>query len=133
MAILSRKVGDMSYDNLIAGITPPVHVNSGTLRNLDTETAYYARGTVLAKSSVDGKLVILGTQPDQTKNEILTPDCILCDDVTVGPGANVDVAVYTAGCFNVDALIVKSNYVWSENDKDKLRERGIYLGIVLHD
>lgn len=132
MAILSRKVGDMSYDNLIAGITPPVHVNTGTLRELATETAY-ARGTVLAKSSVDGKLVILGTQADQAQNETLTPDCILCDDVTVGPGADVNVAVYTAGCFNVDALIVKSGYPMSEDDKDKLRERGIYLGIVLHD
>lgn len=133
MAILSRKVGDMSYDNLIAGITPPVHVNSGTLRKLDTETAY-ARGTVLAKSSGiagDGKLVILGTEA--VENETLTPDCILCDDVTVGTDADVDVAVYTAGCFNVDALIVKSGYTMTEDDKDKLRERGIYLGIVLHD
>lgn len=133
MAILSRKVGDMSYDNLIAGITPPVHVNSGTLRKLATETAY-ARGTVLAKSSGiagDGKLVILGTEA--VENETLTPDCILCDDVTVGTDDDVDVAVYTAGCFNVDALIVKSGYTMTEDDKDKLRERGIYLGIVLHD
>ena len=133
MAILNRKVGDMSYDNLIAGITPPVHVNSGILRKLAAKTTY-ARGTVLAKSSGtagDGKLVILGTEA--IENETLTPDCILCDDVTVGTDADVDVAVYTAGCFNVDALIVNTGYTMTEDDKDKLRERGIYLGIVLHD
>lgn len=130
---LNRKVGDMSYDNLIAGITPPVHVNSGTIRKLAAETTY-VRGTVLAKSSGtagDGKLVILGT--DAAENETLTPDCILCDDVTIGTDADVSVAVYTAGCFNVDALIVKGEYTMTEADKDKLRERGIYLGIVLHD
>lgn len=184
---LNRKVGDMAYDKLIAGITPPVHVNSGTIRMLAV-AAEYKRGTVLAKSSVDNKLVILGTtaasaqsavdptyaQTNDTdivegKNyytesggvytlvnnpvkgslgsyyemtdpgapavdaEVLTPDCILCDDTNIGTEADVNVAVYTAGCFNKEALVVKSEYTLSESDKDKLRERGIYLGTVLPD
>jgi len=188
---LNRKVGEMAYDKLIAGITPPVHVNSGTIRKVATE-AEYKRGTVLAKSSVDGKLVILGTAPAEAVEavaptyaitedaaltsgktyytrsgsegsyvytpvdapdvenietyyemtdpgspavaaEVLTPDCILCDDTNIGTEADVNVAVYTAGCFNKEALIVKSEYTLSEADKDKLRERGIYLGTVLPD
>lgn len=127
---LNRKVGEMAYDKLIAGITPPVHVNSGTIRMLAV-AAEYKRGTVLAKSSVDDKLVILGTTPADA-TEVLTPDCILCDDTNIGT-ADVNVAVYTAGCFNKEALIVKSGYTLSESDKDKLRERGIYLGTVLPD
>ncbi|MDR1158350.1 MAG: head decoration protein [Oscillospiraceae bacterium] len=130
---LSRKVGEVKYDKLIAGITPPVHVNSGTIRKLAT-AADYARGTVLAKSSGsagDGQLVILGTAAAQ--NETLTPDCILCDDAGIGTANAENAAVYTAGCFNIDALIVKSGYTLSEADKDKLRERGIYLGAVWPD
>lgn len=127
---LNRKVGEMAYDKLIAGITPPVHVNSGTIRMLAV-AAEYKRGTVLAKSSVDDKLVILGTTAEA--GETLVPDCILCDDTNIGTEADVNVAVYTAGCFNKEALIVKSEYTLSEADKDKLRERGIYLGTVLPD
>lgn len=188
---LNGKVGDMAYDKLIAGITPPVHVNSGTIRMLAV-AAEYKRGTVLAKSSVDNKLVILGTTPADAVDavaptyaltedtaltagktyytrsgsegsyvytpvdapdveniatyyemtdpgspavaaEVLTPDCILCDDTGIGTDADVIVPIYTAGCFNSDALIVATNYTMTEADKDKLRERGIYLGIVLHD
>ncbi len=186
---LNRKVGDMAYDKLIAGITPPVHVNSGIIRKLAAE-ATLVRGTVLAKSSVNNKLVILGTTPADAVDavpptyaltediaitagktyytrsgaegsyvytavaapdvaniatyyemtnpgspavaaEVLTTDCILCDDVEVGTAADVTVPVYTAGCFNHDALIVKDGYTMTEADKDKLRERGIYLGIAL--
>ncbi len=125
---LDRKVGDMEYDKLIAGITPPVHVNSGTIRKLVIETEY-KRGTVLAKSSADNKLVILGT--DAQAEETLVPDCVLTDDVTVGTESDVVAPVYTAGCFNVSALTVKDGYTISEADKDKLRERGLYLGTVL--
>lgn len=190
MAIhLNSVVGEQGYDNLIAGITPPVHVNSGVIRLL-TVAAIYARGTVLTKSSVDNKLVILGTTAEEAADavpptyaltedvaltsgktyytrsgtegsyvytavaspdvadiatyyemtdpgspavaaEILTPDCVLCDETAVGTAADVNAAVYTAGCFNADALTVKDGYTMTEADKDKLRERGIYLGAVL--
>jgi hypothetical protein len=129
---LNRKVGEQGYDNLIAGITPETHVNSATIRKLAT-AATYVRGTVLAKSSGaagDGKLVILGTTA--VENETLTPDCVLCDDTDIGTATDVTAAaVYTAGCFNKAALTVKVAYTMTEADKDKLRERGIYLGAVL--
>jgi len=188
---LNRKVGEVEYDKLIAGVTPPIHVNSGVIRQLAV-AATYPRGTVLAKSSADNKLVILGTEPavssqafdgdgatttfvvtdkpltinsvkvggsdvvitsydastgkvvlagapaEGTGNvvvyydeEVLTPDCILCDDTEIGTAADVNAAVFTAGCFNEDALTVADEYTMTEEDKDKLRERGIYLGTVL--
>ncbi len=57
--------------------------------------------------------------------EILTPDCILCDNEDIGISADVPVAVYTAGCFNTDKVTVADGYTMTEADKDKLRERGI--------
>lgn len=128
MATLNRKVGEMAYDKLIAGITPAIHVGSGILRKLEAEQEL-KRGTVLAKSSVDNKLVILGTTPGEA--EELVPDCVLTDDVVVGTGEDVVSTVYTAGCFNEDALITKEGYTLSEADRDKLRERGIYIGVAL--
>ncbi|HCS73025.1 MAG TPA: head decoration protein [Clostridiales bacterium] len=130
MASLNKKIGTVTYSNLIAGMDPPVHINSGTIRKLAVETTY-PRGTVLSKSSGtagDGKLVILGTTA--ATDETLTPNCVLCDDVVVGAATDVNTTVYTAGCFNADALTVKDAYTMTEADKDKLRERGIYLGIV---
>jgi hypothetical protein len=120
----------MTYDKLIAGMTPATKVASGTVRKL-AAAATYARGTVLARSSGtagDNKLVILGTAP--VTNEVLTPDCVLCDDTDIG-AADENAAVYVAGCFNYDALSVKSGYTITQADIDKLRERGIYLGELL--
>ncbi|MDF2984892.1 MAG: hypothetical protein K0R50_402 [Eubacterium sp.] len=131
MKHLNRKVGKVAYDKLLAGVSPAVHVNSGVIRQLGA-TATFPRGTVFAKSSGsagDGKLVILGTTA--ITNETLTPDSILCDDTEIGTTAAVNAAVFTGGCFNIDALTVKDGYTLSEADKDKLRERGIYLGTVL--
>ncbi|MCF8017832.1 MAG: hypothetical protein K9L62_00405 [Vallitaleaceae bacterium] len=190
---LNRSVGEMEYDKLIAGVTPPIHVNSGIINQLAV-AADYVRGTVLAKSTASGKLYILGTAAAESSEkfsgdgnetqftltdkpliinsvevggsavtvtsydastgvvtlaaapeagsdnvevfypeEELIPDCILCDDVSVGTEADTNVAVYTGGCFNIDALTVKDEYTMTEADKDKLRERGIYLGTVWHD
>lgn len=123
---LNRKVDEMSYDKLIAGMTPPVKVISGTLAGLDT-AADYVRGTVLAKSGADGRLYILGT--DAGAGDTLTPDCILCDETTVE--GDTAAAVYAAGCFNLDALTVKEGYTITQADRDKLRERGLYLAALL--
>lgn len=130
MTTLSRKVGTVTYSNLIAGITPPVHVSSGTIRKVSEEITY-PTGTVFAKFSGaegDGKLVILGTAAGE--NEILTPDCVLCEDVVVEANKDLLTTVYTAGCFNSNMLTLKDGYTMTEEDKDKLRERNIYLGIV---
>lgn len=126
MAInLSNKLGESVYDGLITDITPAPIVRGGTIRKLGT-AATLKRGTVLAKSSGsagDGKLVILGSTA--ASNETLTPDCILCDDTEVGTAADANVPVYFAGCFDPDKVIVKEGYTVTEDDIDKLRERGI--------
>lgn len=119
---LNSKVDEMSYDKLIAGMTPPVKVASGTIA-ASAEEKVYPRGTVLAKDA-NGKLHVLGSAGDG-----LTADCILCDEEIVGT-EDVGAAVYVAGCFNINALTVVDGYTITEADKDKLRERGVYLSML---
>jgi hypothetical protein len=56
---------------------------------------------------------------------MLTPDCILCDDTEVGTDNDVNVAVYTAGCFNPQKVTVNDGYTITEANKDELRKRDI--------
>lgn len=125
---LNRKVAEMIPDKLISDMTPPVKVASGIIAKLAAETTY-ARGTVLAKSSTTGKLHILGSAP--VGGDTLTPDCILCDPEDICTSADSNAAVYVMGCFNPSALIVKDGYTMTQADKDKLRERGLFLKQLL--
>lgn len=122
MRNLNAKVGEMEYDGLIVDLVPEVEVRGRTIRKLSVATTL-KRGTILAKSSKDNMLVILGTTADS--GETLTPDCILCDDTVVGTDNNVSVSVYTAGCFDANRVIVKNDYTITENDLDVLRKYGI--------
>ena len=84
MSELSKSLGTMEFDGLIADINPKLVVSGGTIRKL-SKADTIKRGTVLAKSggtAGDNKLVVLGTAA--ASNEVLTACCILCDDVTVG-------------------------------------------------
>lgn len=119
---LNKKLGAMAYNGLISDPTPPEQVGGGTIRALTAKTTL-VRGTILAKSSTDHKLVVLGTAA--ASGETLTPDCVLCDDITVGTTADEKVAVYTAGSFDPDRVTVADSYTISESDKDALRTRGI--------
>ena len=122
MADLSRKIGEMEYDALIIGIIPHKQVNSGTIRAVEAKMTF-KRGTILAKSSADNKLVILGTEP--AEGETLTPDCILCDDIIVE--SDTTTAVYTAGCFNRNKVITAEGYTITAEDTDALRKYDIVL------
>lgn len=125
MTNLSEKIGEMTFDGLLTDIKPAPEVRGGIIRKLSAE-ATLKRGTILAKSSGtsgDGKLVVLGTAA--SGDETLTPDCILCDDITVGTANDEKVAVYTAGCFDINKVTVASSYSITEGDKDNLRMRGI--------
>lgn len=131
MADFSRIAAEMEYDQLISDIVPPVKVASDVITKLGT-AATYTRGTVLCRSSGtagDGKLKILGTTAET--NETLTPDCVLCDDVSVGTSADANCAVYVMGCFNPAKLAVKSGYTMTQADKDALKTRGIYLKDII--
>lgn len=122
MKNLYSKVGEMEFDGLITDITPDPIVRGGTIRKL-AAAATLVRGTILAKSSGDGKLVVLGTSA--ASGETLTPDCILCDDIDVSTAADEAVEVYYAGCFDPNKCTVASDYTVTEADKDALRVRGI--------
>ena len=59
--MLSEKLGEVEYDNLIVGLTPPKRVGAGKIASVGSKEATYTRGTVFAKSAKDGKLYILGS------------------------------------------------------------------------
>lgn len=120
---LHEKLGSVEFEKLFAGMQPPAIVKSGVIGKLETETTL-KRGTLLAKSAEDGKLVIFGTEGDYTA------DCVLCDDVTVGTSEDENVAVYVTGSFNEAALIVADSATIKETDRDELRKKGILLGTV---
>lgn len=122
------KLGDVNYDGLITGLIPATFVGAGVLRKLGAE-ATYERGTVLAKSDQDNKLVILGTTAAQ--GETLVPYAVLCEETTVGTSADVNAPVYLAGCFNPNKFEVASGYTITEADKDTLRMNNIYLAEAL--
>ena len=144
---LSKKIGTMEFDGMFAGITPAPQVGAGTIKAGEAE-ATYKRGTIFAKSSIDGLLVILGTEAAEAVEgveadvehgveaveavpaEVLTPYGILCDDVTVGTEDDVTVTIYTAGCFNASKVIVADDYDITDADKDALRGFDIILKAV---
>lgn len=125
MSELSKSLGTMEFDGLIADINPKLVVSGGTIRKL-SKADTIKRGTILAKSggtAGDNKLVVLGTAA--TGDEVLTANCILCDDVEVGTSDDVTVPVYLTGCFNTNKCIVADSYTMTEADKDALRNGGI--------
>ena len=107
MTELNKRLGSMDYDGLIADIYPKLVVSGGTIRKL-AEAATIKRGTILA-----------------TGDEVLTANCILCDDVDVGTADDVTAPVYLMGCFNSNKVTVADSYAMTEADKDALRNGGI--------
>ena len=110
---LLKKLGTVTADNLVAGTDPALRVGSGLLRK---NTGDLKRGTVLAKSSKDHTLVILGTEA--ASEEILEPYGILTDE-------DIHMTIYIGGKFNSNKIIVKDKYTMTEADKDTLRKYGI--------
>ena len=130
MSELSKSLGTMEYDGLIADINPKLVVSGSTIRKLGT-AGTIKRGTILAKSggtAGDNKLVVLGTAA--ASNEVLTAYCILCDDVDVGTADDVTAPVYLMGCFNSNKVTVADSYTMTEADKDALRNGGIVFKVA---
>lgn len=113
---LDKLTGTMEYDGLITGLAPQVIVGGGTIKALSA-VATLKRGTVLSKDT-DGKLAVMAKGA--------TPDCILCDDTTVGT-ADLNVTVYISGCFDPDKVTVADTYALTEADRDTLRTKNIYF------
>ena len=122
---LDENLGSVGYDGLIVANEPVADVFTVTIRKEATAAATYKRGTVLALSAGDGKLVILGSTA--TTNETLTANCILAEDVEVGTTADVTVLAYRTGHFARNKLAVASGYTLNATDEEELRKAGILL------
>lgn len=122
---LDENLGSVGYDGLIVANEPVADVFTVTIRKEATAAATYKRGTVLALSAGDGKLVILGSTA--TTNETLTANCILAEDVEVGTTADVTVLAYRTGHFARNKLAVASGYTMKATDEEELRKAGILL------
>jgi hypothetical protein len=122
---LDENLGSVGYDGLIVANEPVADVFTVTIRKEATAAATYKRGTVLALSAGDGKLVILGSTA--TTNETLTANCILAEDVEVGTTADVTVLAYRTGHFARNKLAVASGYTLKATDEEELRKAGILL------
>lgn len=110
---------DTQPDDLVVGVSPEPRIGSATLKQ---GTGTLKRGTLLAKSSSDAKLVVLGTTPES--GETLEPYGILTDDVDISKD-DVPATVYIGGMFNANKIIVKTGYTITESDKDTLRKYNI--------
>lgn len=122
---LDENLGSVGYDGLIVANEPVADVLTVTIRKEATAAATYKRGTVLALSAGNGKLVILGSTA--TTNETLTANCILAEDVEVGTTADVTVLAYRTGHFARNKLAVASGYTLKATDEEELRKAGILL------
>lgn len=122
---LDENLGSVGYDGLIVANEPVADVLTVTIRKEATAAATYKRGTVLALSAGDGKLVILGSTA--TTNETPTANCILAEDVEVGTTADVTALAYRTGHFARNKLAVASGYTLKATDEEELRKAGILL------
>ena len=124
---LLTKLGTVEADNLVVGTDPALRIGDGVLRKNSGELK---RGTVLAKSSKDATLVVLGTSAEA--DETLEPYGILTDDITVPTDEDVHTPIYIGGKFNSNKVITKNNYNITEADKDTLRKYGIEFIAAAH-
>ena len=107
----------------LAATVKPVQV-SAKVGDTDTAVTYDAQaGTVtFGTAPAAGTKNVKISYENPAANE---PDCILCDDVTVGTTSDVTVPVYIAGCCDPGKLTLAEGATLSEKDKDILREKGI--------
>ena len=123
---LNEKLDSMEYDGLIVDNTPPADAFTVTLRK---GQGVLKRGAVLAISSADRAMVLLGTDPDG--GETLTANCILCDDTDTGDTADIYGIAYRTGHFNRKGVITKDGTTLGANDEEELRKGGILLSDAL--
>lgn len=126
---LDENIGTVDYDGLIVTNEPVADVFTVTIRKETSEKATFKRGTVLALSSGDGKMVALGTTAGS--NETLTANAILCDDTEIGTAADVEATAYRTGHFARNKLIFSGEYTLKPADEETLRAAGILLSDAL--
>lgn len=126
---LDENIGTVDYDGLIVTNEPVADVFTVTIRKETSKKATFKRGTVLALSGGDGKMVALGTTAGS--NETLTANAILCDDTEIGTAADVEATAYRTGHFARNKLIFSGEYTLKPADEEALRAAGILLSDAL--
>ena len=122
MTNLNKKVAVYEPDDLIVGTLPPPRIGSAVVRK-GSEAVSLKRGTVMAKSGTDGKLVVLGSKADS--GETLEAYGILADDIEVDTDEDYVAQIYISGKFNSNKITLADSYTMSETDKDTLRKYNI--------
>ncbi len=113
MARLDTTIGQVEYDNLIAGVYPPATTFMVTL---SASQGTLKRGTVLAGTVAAAVLMASGG----------TPFAVLADDTDTTDGAEVALA-YRTGHFVKNRLIVADEYTLTAADVEALRGKGILV------
>lgn len=126
---LDENIGTVDYDGLIVTNEPVADVFTVTIRKETSKKATFKRGTVLALSSLDGKMVALGTTTGS--DETLTANAILCDDTEIGTADDVEATAYRTGHFARNKLIFRGKYTMKPADEEALRAAGILLSDAL--
>jgi hypothetical protein len=65
--------------------------------------------------------------------EVLTPAYVLAEDTSVTIDADVNVPVFTAGCFAPENVTVKDGHTRTDAENDALRQRNIVFRSSYHD
>ena len=123
---LVRPISSCTVDNLIAKLSPAAEAFGITIRKEGSAETTYKRGTILGTTA---QAAVTGDSP--VAAEVLTPYCVLADDVTVGKTADAVAVAYRCGNFNRSAVIVKSGHTLSADDEDALRHYNIILTDVM--
>ena len=124
---LDENLSGSENDGLIVAGTPTTDIFSVTVRH---GQGILTRGTILAISSTEDSMVMLGTDADG--GETLTANCILADDTDTGETSDIFATAYRVGHFNRNAIITKDDYTLSATDEEELRKGGILLSDALN-
>ena len=126
-----RVVDELEHDNLVSGISPETEIQT-VIMLLVNAPATYPKGTLLGVHTAGakaGKCVILGTAAGG--GETIVPAFVLAEDTLVGV-ADVNAAVFSAGCFAPEHVTVADNYAITDADVDALRTRNIVFKSSFH-
>ena len=130
---LLKKLGTVSADNLVAGTDPALRIGTGKLRK---NTGELKRGTVLAKSSKDGTLV-LETVPGATVHNFKVGDKVITFSMEGNGGTQVTLELepgfhYSVYVDDVNLGKIKANLSGKINFSVELSERPQDVKIEKH-
>lgn len=125
MAQLYKGIGEFKPDSLIADNRFPILADGMKVKS---GQGVLKRGTILGAGS-DGKMYVTGSKAIiDSKEEVITADCILTDDIDTA-SADVISTGYIAGIFNSKALILAEG-ANLETYKSEMRKLGLYTAEV---